>query len=190
MSYDSYLAATQQKEPHRLVKLLADRLSPRSTILDLGCGAGVDAEYLARQGFQVTAVDREAASIAMVKERCHDLQIKTFRRSFEELHLQPSHFDAVVSILALPFTEESRFIRVLSDVRAAVKPGGYAALAVFGMEDDWVKSGRVNGLESSQLRWDGWETVELHHVSEDAAPAAGGPAKHWDILETLLRKQQ
>lgn len=188
--YDSYLAATQHKEPHRLVKLLADRLSPRSRILDLGCGAGVDAEYLGRQGFLVTAVDREAASVAMVKERCRGLPVKVFQQTFEGLHLQTNHCDAVVSMLALPFAEKSRFAEILSDVREAVKPGGYAALAVFGMGDDWVSSGRVNGLEPSQLNWNGWETLELNHVSEDAAPAAGGPSKHWDILETLLRKRQ
>jgi len=44
---------------HKRVHIGLDRLlsRPKSTALDLGCGTGVNALYMARQGYRVTAVD-------------------------------------------------------------------------------------------------------------------------------------
>lgn len=50
-----------------LVQVLAEGRVPVGTALDLGCGTGADAIYLARRGFEVTAVDCSA----MALERAH-----------------------------------------------------------------------------------------------------------------------
>lgn len=56
-------------------KLLETTVKKRGsgTALDLGCGTGVHASYLARQGFKVTAIDFIADALAMAKKRAdHD----------------------------------------------------------------------------------------------------------------------
>lgn len=50
-----------------LVRILEAGLIPKGSVLDIGCGTGTDAVYLARRGFDVTAVD--ASRIAL--ERAH-----------------------------------------------------------------------------------------------------------------------
>jgi methyl halide transferase len=54
--------------PHaELVRVVEDGLIPRGSVLELGCGTGADAVYLARQGFDVTAV--EISPIALERAR-------------------------------------------------------------------------------------------------------------------------
>ncbi len=50
-----------------LVRILDEARVPVGTAIDLGCGTGADAVYLARRGFEVTAVDCSA----MALERAH-----------------------------------------------------------------------------------------------------------------------
>lgn len=45
------------REPHKVILGLANRLSPRSTVLDMGAGQGRNAFYLASKGHLVTAVE-------------------------------------------------------------------------------------------------------------------------------------
>lgn len=50
--------------PSRWLREHAAQLSRRGRILDLACGSGRNARWLAGQGFEVFAVDRDAAALA------------------------------------------------------------------------------------------------------------------------------
>jgi SAM-dependent methyltransferase len=47
----------------------ADRLEPRSRVIELGCGLGNDARYLASRGHDVLAVDYSRPALAFARER-------------------------------------------------------------------------------------------------------------------------
>ncbi len=52
--------------PSPWVTRFAPLLPPGSTLLDLACGAGRHARYLASRGFLVDAVDRDASALALL----------------------------------------------------------------------------------------------------------------------------
>jgi tellurite methyltransferase len=97
-----------------------DFLLPQSgTALDLACGLGANAVFLARRGLEVTALDLSAVAIDKLKEYAvtHQLPIEARRQIIDSLSLPESVYDVIVV---------SRFLdRTLSgSIMAALKPEG------------------------------------------------------------------
>ena len=103
------------------------------TALDLGCGEGGDAIWLATRGWRVTAVDISAVALAKAAERaaragvevdfqCHDLGAS----------FPAGSYDLVSAQFLYPRGEVPRE-RILLDAAAAVAPGGI--LLIEGHQD-------------------------------------------------------
>lgn len=63
-------------EPAKLLVDVANELHPGKA-LDLACGTGRNALWLAKQGWTVTAVDGSAAAIDVVRRRASDMKVAT-----------------------------------------------------------------------------------------------------------------
>jgi SAM-dependent methyltransferase len=59
---------TGRPDPH-LVQLISNWPPHRGAVLDVGCGTGSDALWLARQGFQVTGLDIAGQAVDTARER-------------------------------------------------------------------------------------------------------------------------
>lgn len=68
-------AAESESEPAPLLRETAAQLHP-GRALDLACGSGRNALWLARQGWSVTAVDGTAAAIEILRERASRRAVK------------------------------------------------------------------------------------------------------------------
>jgi SAM-dependent methyltransferase len=53
-----------------LVRLVEEKVLKPCTVLELGCGTGANAIYLAKRGFEVTAVDMSPTAIERARTRC------------------------------------------------------------------------------------------------------------------------
>lgn len=98
-------------------------LSPGSA-LDVGCGEGADAVWLAQRGWDVTAVDISSVAIERARQHAKDASVEI---SFEVVDLMatpppPGSYDLVTAqFFQLADPERSVFMRALGD---AVRPGG------------------------------------------------------------------
>ncbi len=176
----------------RLVCEVAD-LAP-GLALDVGCGEGADAIWLARHGWTVTGIDiskvavsraREAAELAgaMVEWLCGDaLQTPLPARSFDLVSLQYP---------ALPKAAGDSAVRTLLD---AVRPGGLL-LAVYHDFDDehreHIKSRGVDpadyvGVDELGLLLANDFTVERHAVE----PRIDPPPCTKPIADVVLRARR
>src|SRR5262245_14021563 len=67
----------RRQVPRELVRLVENPGGPRpSKALDLGCGTGRDAVYLARRGWEVTGVDVVPRAIARARVRAAEAQVR------------------------------------------------------------------------------------------------------------------
>lgn len=98
-------------------------------ILDVGCGAGLASEALARLGADVTGLDAAATTLAAARAHAEagGLSI-TYREGMpEDLLPEDTRFDAVVALEVIEHvTDRAAFLNALS---ALVKPGGMVFLS-------------------------------------------------------------
>jgi 2-polyprenyl-3-methyl-5-hydroxy-6-metoxy-1,4-benzoquinol methylase len=73
-----------------------ERIKPKR-VLDVGCGAGTDAIYLASKGCQVTAVDISEEAIRMAKERAFEAIVKVdfIADDFMKMEFEGACFDFI-----------------------------------------------------------------------------------------------
>jgi SAM-dependent methyltransferase len=55
-----------------LIDLVVRHVAPGSTVLDFGCGTGIDAERYDRHGYTVLAYDNSSGMVAQLRHRCAD----------------------------------------------------------------------------------------------------------------------
>jgi 2-polyprenyl-3-methyl-5-hydroxy-6-metoxy-1,4-benzoquinol methylase len=97
-------------------------------ILELGCGDGAVACYLAKIGCQVTAVDALASAIAVAQRRAKILKLTDkveFRLDdVDGWPLKPESYDVVITLQCLQYLFD-RTIPRMREAIAAVQPGGF-----------------------------------------------------------------
>ncbi|MEU6002686.1 class I SAM-dependent methyltransferase [Streptomyces sp. NPDC047197] len=125
----------------RVNPLLAETAAPLhpGTALDLGCGAGGDALWLARRGWHVTAVDISTTAVERVREHARGLGIAD-RVTAEQHDLADSfpagQFDLVsAQYFHTPFALSRS--RVLRTAARALRPGGLLLVVDHGSTAPW-----------------------------------------------------
>ncbi|MGU3502321.1 class I SAM-dependent methyltransferase [Mycobacterium sp. C31M] len=157
--------------------------------LDIGCGLGADAVWLAENGWTVTALDvsRVALDRAQTRGREAGVQVGWVRGRLEDLEIPPGGFDLVSAhypaLLHSPDRDAERALL------AAVAPGGL--LLVVHHADIDVELAKSHGFDPAiyllhddvvALFDDGWE-VEVHRHRLRPVPAGvHGQHTHDDII--------
>jgi SAM-dependent methyltransferase len=115
-----YTASGPQGASRHLQPFLG-RLQCGASILELGCGGGLDAQYMIGQGFAVEPTDGVPAIAAKSSERL-GIPVKVMR--FDQLNAS-GQYDAVVASASLLHVPRSGLPNVLARIWMALKPGGW-----------------------------------------------------------------
>lgn len=102
--------------------------------LDLGCGTGTNAIYLARAGFQVTGVDfsTRAVAAARAKARRAKLAIDFYTGDVTRLDHLSDPFEFVLDIGCFHSVELSRRKDYVAEIARLTQPGALFMLYAFG----------------------------------------------------------
>ncbi|MGO2735284.1 class I SAM-dependent methyltransferase [Psychrobacter sp.] len=103
---------TAHIDMHDLYELFLNQLPKRDTqsILDVGCGSGRDANYFAKQGYEVTAIDASAELIQWAQKHHMSNRISWVQLGFSSIENQAwenkfTGIWACASLLHVPFLE-------------------------------------------------------------------------------------
>lgn len=162
-------------------------------VLDVGCGEGGDAVWLARQGWDVTALDVSAVALERTARHAHEagVDVRCVHAGVVEARLPDGAFDLVsVQYPALPRTPTMDAERALL---AAVAPGG-TLLVVHHAEVD-MDQARAGGFDPAdyvshaglvEVLGEGW-LVEVDEQRSRAVPEGRG-AHH--VRDEVLRARR
>lgn len=145
LSWDETYATTDYRElpwfSHRPSPWLREAVRqkwilPPAQVLDVGCGAGTNSLWLARQGFQVTGIDLAGTAIDTARDRARKahLPIDFGEGDVLDLPFGPSSFDAAIDIGCFHTLPLGRRRDYAAEVARVLRPGGTLVLRWVGRE--------------------------------------------------------
>ena len=136
----------------------AAEMLPPGRALDLACGPGRHALYLARLGWRVTAVDSSAVAIGLLRARSAGLPIEDHLADLErgQFAIRPDSYELICDFLYLQRN-------LFPQIREAVHTGGIFAGAIHLIQESCTASPRDPDflLQPGELRsfFDGWKVL-------------------------------
>ena len=159
------------------------------TALDLGCGEGGDAIWLARRGWRVTAVDVSATALDRAAEDADAAGVVgriDFRRHDLALDFPPGAFD-LVSAQYLHSPVEFPRVRVLQEAAGAVAPGGLLLIVDHASVGPGSWAVPEETLAPLGLGPDMWRTERLEAREREATRPNGRRVTHTDNVVAVRR---
>ena len=179
--------------PNGRLLLEIDGLVP-GRALDVGCGEGADAIWLARSGWTVTAIDISDVALSRAREAAERARAAVTWVCGDALHtpFPACSFDLVsMQYPALPKAAGEAAVRALLDT---VRPGGLLLAVYHDLDDDKREHMKTRGTDPAdyvgaddlvQLISDDF-TVELHSVEPRIDPPPDNP----HIADVVLRARR
>lgn len=190
-SFSAYNEAQRGRPVRPLARRALESVLPREgdalpIAIELGCGAGIEAQFLAENGFAVHAIDGDPSvgpHLAALAENHPVTPVIADLGSLEELPAA----ELVLSCATLSFVAPEPFARLWSMVREALVPGGVLAVDLFGDRDDWAGT---EGTHPSRAEVDalleGFEVLALDEEERDGRSFTG--PKHWHTIQLIARR--
>lgn len=140
MDWEAFYSEEKRKPPflenipdENLVGYFRDGLISNGKTLEVGCGPGRNAIYLAEQGCEVDAIDLSTTAIRKAGTRANDagVHVSFYTRSVFDLGAEPTTFDLVYDSGLLHHLTPHRRTQYLDLVRKVLKPRGRFGLVCF-----------------------------------------------------------
>lgn len=114
-------------------------LAPEKSVLDLGCGTGEHADFLASEGFRTLGIDRSEAQIAKARKyegRHGPAGPRFLQGDFTALggHMEERFGSAIWLGNGLPHLEDDQLAAALDGIAARLLPGGVLLVQLLNYE--------------------------------------------------------
>lgn len=160
---------------HSEVLHAATKIQPGKT-LDLGCGNGRNSLFLAANGFDVTAWDKNAMSINNLETIRQAEGLENLRSKEVDLNALTfdGEYDFILSTVVMMFLEAKTIPGLIANMQRCTKPGGWNLIVAAMDTDDYPCTvGFPFAFKAGELKnyYEGWafdryneEVGELHRT--------------------------
>ncbi|MEE7531997.1 tellurite resistance methyltransferase TehB [Klebsiella huaxiensis] len=178
---------------HSEVVHAATLIAPGKT-LDLGCGNGRNSLYLAANGFDVTAWDKNPASISNLESIRQAEGLEDLQAAIKDLNSLSfdGEYDFILSTVVMMFLEAKTIPGLIDNMQRCTKVGGYNLIvAAMDTEDYPCTVGFPFAFKPQELRnyYAGWEFLKYNEdVGELHRTDANGNRIKLRFATMLARK--
>ena len=173
--------------------LATDKEANELSVLDIGCGEGKDAVYMAQQGCKVTAFDITESGIRKTKQLAEDrsVEIDAFVADINDFEIN-NQFDIIYSTGTIQYLFDNNIAPFFEKINRLTKKGGIVYFNVFvdkpflELPSDWDKEEKM------------WKTGELfgyfgdwkiHTIDEVIFEDNSGGIKHYHCMDTIMAEK-
>jgi SAM-dependent methyltransferase len=164
------------------VELEAERRI-ESPVLDVGCGTGETALFLAERRHDVVGVDLIARAIDRARHKAHERKLHVDFRVGDALALAGlgRRFRTVIDSAVFHVFDDSERVRYVRSLAEVLEEGGFYFMLVFSDAEpaDWGGPRRIRREEIEAAFGSGWaiESIVPHRIETNFHPEGGG--KGW-----------
>lgn len=167
--------------------------------LDLGCGEGADAIWLAEQGWAVTGVDISPTAVERARAAAAERGLDASSVRFDVADLGDWTHDGPVELVTASFlhsTVELPRVQILREAAQHVVPGGHLLVVTHAEAPPWMDPEEhehrdfptpQQDLDDLGLEQQGWEAVVAETRTREATSPDGDPARLTDGVLLLRR---
>ena len=164
-------AGVVEPEIPKLTALLKENRLMR--VLDIGCGTGRHAAYLALNGFDVHGFDISSSALTQAKELLSEKSLVADLRiadMFDQFPYPHSFFDAVIATRVIQHGYVADILRVAGEMNRVLARGGYMFIQSSAwLSGDKIESPTVVEVEPRTLVWTEGEEANIphHHFTKE-----------------------
>lgn len=188
---EKFYENTKNALPHKNVKKFLELENKAGKAIELGCGAGRDTICLIKNGWNVSAIDREDTK-EIISDQLNAEELKRFRfinQTFEKIQLEENNL--VVANFSLPFCLKEYFREFWNKIVQSIQKDGYFVGNFFGPNDSWAFTREEMVFLSKEQVIALLEPFEILKFKEIETDGKTGleKMKHWHIFEIIAKKR-
>lgn len=165
-------------------------------VLDIGCGEGKDAVFLAKCGYLVTAFDISEAGIEKSRRLAqhNHVDVELFKMDIMDFRFDKD-YDIIFSSGVLHFLRPAYRKELCKRMKDHTSPGGYNALNVFVQKPFLVRPPDKDRDESLRSPWHSGELFGYYHdwlfhtCREEVFDCMSGGTPHKHCMDSLIAQK-
>ena len=160
--------------------------------LDVGCGLGRNAIFMAKQGFDVSTFDLSEHSIETTKQKAKEQNVNLKSICVADMLNMPypdNSFDCLLAMNVISHTDKAGFDKILAEIKRVLRPNGEAYFTIGSKQSYWYKNpacipvdeytkirvedGPENGIphfyiddDDCKTLFNDFKIIEISHISE------------------------
>lgn len=132
-----------RKQPSDFARVALGLIPAGSTVLELGCGVGVDADFFAQNGHEVTATDFSKVVIEQNKAKYNKPNLEFEALDLEaELPYEQGRFDVIFAQLSLHYWTPDITAEIFERMHRVLRAGGLLLFSCKGTDDYYYGDGQ------------------------------------------------
>lgn len=166
---------------------------PHSLVLDVGCGEGRNAIFLAKQGHTVDAFDLSENGIAKAKRiaQAEGVSVHFFPCDLNDFVFE-TDYAVILSHGVLHLPEKEVRDRFIIKMQEHTKPGGYNVIGIFtnrlpATPDNAAFTHSLFDVGELPAKYEGWEIV--HHLEGTFKDTHPGDIHHEHAFERIIARK-